>query len=80
MVDWKKPAIRCIRRKTQPFLMEEIRHQLAKRNIFAPVPQAWGGLTTDLLKAELIVRTGKSRVSKDKRNHSRTLVFRVKGK
>jgi hypothetical protein len=76
--DWKKEALRTARRMTRPFLMEEIRQRLAKRNIHAPKPNSWGWMTTELLRLEVIERTGDSKVTKDPRNHSRTNLYVVK--
>lgn len=74
--DWKASALRTVRRMRGPFLIEKIRHLLARRNIHAPKPNSWGWLTTWLLRAKLIRRV-ETKVSTDKRNHSRVWEFEV---
>lgn len=76
--DWKAEALAEVRKMRGEFQMEIVRQRLAARSIFAPKPNNWGGFTTDLLAAEVIERTGEWRVTKDKKTHSRTAVYRVK--
>lgn len=77
-INWKSEALAEVRKMRGEFQIENVRHALAKRNIHAPSPSDWGGFTTDLLRSKVIERTGEWRVTKDKKTHSRTAVYKVK--
>lgn len=71
--DWQAEAIRIIRQQLagQEVLAEAFRTTCEKEGVRPHHHNAWGGLTNALVRAGVIVDTGRVEKSRDPRSHAR---------